>query len=75
MGFHIFLRAHQVLDKTDADLRAAAGLEAHNDHPSTVVPKICLFLAVWTQLGLTSVTFQPCIGSCAGLLISEKYWE
>lgn len=36
-----------------------------------VVPKLCLCFAVMDQLSLSSVSYQPACGSCAGVLVDE----
>ena len=57
------------------DLRAVAGTHEFAESPSLVVAKAALFHAVATHLELSQVHFQPCIGSCAGVLITEEFWS
>ena len=47
----------------------------HADPPSVVVTKLCLLKAVMDHLQWDQVQYHPCIGSCAGLLVSEEYWH
>jgi exopolyphosphatase/pppGpp-phosphohydrolase len=61
------------LDLEDAALAALCDYE-HSDSVYLIVPKLCLLRAVMQKTHATSVRPQLCIGSCAGLLISEKYW-
>jgi hypothetical protein len=43
--------------------------------PNATVPKLCLMHAVMKKLGIQKVHFQKAMGSCAGLLVSPRYWQ
>jgi Ppx/GppA phosphatase family len=60
--------------RTDAYLHRYLAF-AHADPTTIVVPKLCLLYAVMTHTGMKKVHAVPCIGSCAGILISDKYWS
>ena len=55
-------------DKTDEQLEAVAGVGDHAEPPSLVAPKVALFFAVVSHLGLERITFVPATGGCAGLM-------
>ena len=57
----------QSIDKRDEDL------SVHLQH-QMVVPKLCLTMAVMEQLDITTLTYQPACGSCAGLLVHDHFW-
>ena len=54
------------IDKRDDEL------SAYLQH-QMVVPKLCLTIAVMEQLGITTLTYQPACGSCAGLLVHDQF--
>ena len=65
------------LGKTDSELQYLIDFE-FADPVSLIVPKLCLFHVVALHLArkrLRTVRFQPCIGSCAGLLVTEGLWR
>jgi exopolyphosphatase/guanosine-5'-triphosphate,3'-diphosphate pyrophosphatase len=67
----------QCVGKSDAELQHLVDFE-FADPVCLVVPKLCLFHSVAAHLArkrLKSVRFQPCIGSCAGLLVTEGLWR
>jgi hypothetical protein len=43
--------------------------------PNACVPKLCLMYAVMKKLCIREVHCQKAMGSCAGLLVSPKYWQ
>ena len=57
----------QSIDKSDTEL------SAYLQH-QMVVPKLCLMIAVMEQLDITTLTYQPACGSCAGLLVHDHFW-
>lgn len=57
----------QSIDKKDEEL------SAYLQH-QMVVPKLCLTMAVMEQLDITTLTYQPACGSCAGLLVHDHFW-
>jgi len=69
---------HQALaecvGKSDEELAVHLTHE-HADPPSVVVAKLCLLKAVVDHLKWDEVKYHPCVGSCAGLLVSEEYWR
>ena len=62
-----------VCGKTDEQLAAADPADNSDPH-GLVVPKLCLLVAVARHLHLPRVVFQPCIGSCAGFAVTERFW-
>eukprot|EP00967_Tisochrysis_lutea_P130348 scaffold225368_cov26-Tisochrysis_lutea.AAC.1 len=54
---------------------AGGNIPLVSDPPSFVLPKLCLLYAVLDFLQLSSLFFQPAIGSCAGMLVEETLWE
>jgi len=62
------------LNQTDGQLQRFMA-HSHADPPSLVVPKLALLVAVMLHTGIRRVDFVEAIGSCAGVLISEAYWE
>ena len=57
----------QSVNKSDAEL------SQHLQY-QMVVPKLCLTMAVMEQLDITTFTYQPACGSCAGLLVHDHFW-
>lgn len=41
--------------------------------PHLVVPKLCLLLAALRRCGTPRVSFQPAVGSCAGMLVHPHF--
>jgi len=48
---------------------------SHADPPSLIIPKLALLNAVLLHTGIRQVQFVEAIGSCAGVLITEKLWS
>lgn len=63
-----------VVGRSEADLAAAYCAKDLSDPASFVVPKMALLLAVMGACELPQVRFQPAIGSCAGILVSEDLY-
>ena len=57
----------QLIGKRDEEL------VAYLQH-QMVVPKLCLMTAVMEQLEITTLTYQPACGSCAGMLVHDHFW-
>lgn len=64
-----------VTEKTDEALRCVSGFHRESDNPATVVPKLALMVALARHLNFQQVSFQPTIGSCAGLAVSDEYYQ
>lgn len=69
---------HQLIrycaEKTDQELLPFLNFP-FADPVSLVVPKLCLLYAVICHLNIEETCPVVSIGSCAGLLISNKYWD
>ena len=63
-----------VVGRSEADLRATYCNRELADPASFVVPKMALLLAVMDACQLPRVSFQPAIGSCAGILVSNELY-
>ena len=63
-----------VVGRTEEELFAAYCDRDLADPPSFVVPKMALLSAVMDACKLPQVTFQPAIGSCAGMLVSDDLY-
>lgn len=63
-----------VIGRSEADLTAAYCNRELADPASFVVPKMALLLAVMDACQLPRVTFQPAVGSCAGILVSNELY-
>lgn len=62
------------VDKSDEELSFIVKNE-YSDPPSLLVPKLCLVQAVMTKTRMLQITPTLCIGSCAGLLVTEEaFW-
>jgi len=63
----------QCTGMSDQELQCYVDFE-HADPARCIVPKLCLLCAVVRHLGIEAVRYQPAIGSCPGLLVSEEFW-
>eukprot|EP01062_Namystynia_karyoxenos_P021950 TRINITY_DN18391_c0_g4_i1.p1 TRINITY_DN18391_c0_g4~~TRINITY_DN18391_c0_g4_i1.p1 ORF type:complete len:338 (+),score=100.46 TRINITY_DN18391_c0_g4_i1:84-1097(+) len=65
-----------LLERTDSDLEASyAPPPTGRDPVAMLVPKLCLLVAVMEHLQLDAVTFQPTIGSCAGMMLDGELFR
>ena len=60
-------------NSSDEELQHLVNFE-HSDPARIVVQKLALLWTVTSHLKLEEIHYQPCVGSCAGLLVSESYW-
>lgn len=66
---------HECCGKSDAYLQEHFQPLKHSDPTTIIVPKLCLVLAVMNHTKMKRVRAVPCIGSCAGMLITESLWH
>ena len=64
-----------VVDRADADLAAEYCVGELSDPAAFVVPKMALLYAVMEHCQLPIVSFQLATGSCAGLLVSNEWYQ
>ena len=62
------------VDRTD-DALWRYQRHANADGPAFIVPKLALLITVLRRTGIARVRTVHSVGSCAGLLISERYWQ
>ena len=65
---------HVCLGRTDDELKKYASY-LNSDRPHLIVPKLCLLVAVMRHTGIKSVYTVKCVGSCAGLLKTQRFWD
>jgi len=70
----IYKALQDCCNKTGEELQPLFDFD-YADHPRIAVPKLALLWAVTKHLDLKAIQFHPCVGSCAGLLVSEDYWN
>ena len=61
--------------KTDKFLQEHFQPPQYSDPTTIIVPKLALVLAVMNHTKMKRVKAVPCIGSCAGMLITESLWH
>ncbi len=64
----------ECVGKTDKELFKYVAFE-HADLPFLIVPKLSLLCAVMRHTGIKKVGTVKCVGSCAGLLCDERFWD
>lgn len=60
--------------KTDEQLLKYQMFE-NAEGPHVIIPKLALLVAVMRHCKIDSVQSVRCVGSCAGVLISEEFWK
>ena len=57
------------------NLENIAGLHEFAEPQALVVPKVVLFTAICEHCRITQVNFQPSIGSCGGVMVTDHFWQ
>merc|ERR1719482_1801388 len=59
----------------EKNLEDIAGWHEFAESEKLVVPKLCLFTAITAHCDIMRVTFQHSIGSCAGVMVTDVFWQ
>jgi hypothetical protein len=59
----------------EKNLEDIAGDHEFHESEHLVVPKLALFTAIAEHCDFMRVNFQNCIGSCAGVMITDTFWQ